>query len=102
MFPVFIELLRKNPLITFGVGKVTLFITMLFFSRSVYQSGWIIKLYEKKFLVRDLTEKSGSIWRVKQNMFSEFIEVGKPKISLAKYSVGLNDFAVQACPHRTQ
>ena len=82
MFPVFIELLRKNPLITFGVGKVTLFITMLF--------------------VRDLTEKSGSIWRVKQNMFSEFIEVGKPKISLAKYSVELNDFAVQACPHRTQ
>ena len=39
------------------------------------------------------------VWRVKQNMFGEFNEAGKPKTSLAKYSIEFNDFAVQPRPH---
>ena len=31
-------------------------------------------------------------------MFDEFNEAGKPKISLAKYSIKFNDFAVQTHP----
>ena len=38
--------------------------------------------------------------RVKQNVFGEFNEAGKLKTSLSKYSIELNDFAVQMLPHR--
>ena len=33
-------------------------------------------------------------------MFGEFYEAGRPKTSLAKYSVEFNDLAVQMRPHR--
>ena len=33
-------------------------------------------------------------------MFGEFNEAGKPKASLAKYSVEFNDFAVPKRPHQ--
>ena len=40
------------------------------------------------------------VLQVKQNLFGEFNEAGKPKTSLAKYSVEFNHFAVPQRPHQ--